>query len=62
MKKISLMLCVCAMALVGLFVSCSNGEYIDSTSVGNNYLYKVTGTMKVIETRANVIDFSWYFY
>lgn len=50
MKKISLMLCVCAMALVGLFVSCSNGEYIDSTSVGNNYLYKVTGTMKVIET------------
>ena len=50
MKKISLMLCLCAMALVGLFVSCSNGEYIDSTSVSHDYLYKVTGTMKVIET------------
>ena len=50
MKKISLMLCLCAMAFVGLLVSCSNGEYIDSTSVSYDYLYKVTGTMKVVET------------
>ena len=49
MKKITLMLCACAMAFAGLLVSCSNGseKYVDATEVNNNYLYKVTGSVSV---------------
>ena len=47
MKKITLMLCACAMAFAGLLVSCNNGteKYVDTTSVYNNYRYKVTGSV-----------------
>ncbi len=51
MKKITLVLCACAMAFAGLFVSCSNDSgdvnliYRDSTSY--NYLYNLSGTLVV---------------
>jgi len=46
MKKITLMLCACAMAFAGLLVSCSNGsEKIVFTGETNyEYAYAVTGT------------------
>jgi len=52
MKKITLMLCACAMAFAGLLVSCNNGaeDYINTTSVSNTYYYKVTGSFKDVET------------
>jgi len=47
MKKITLMLCACAMAFAGLLVSCNNGsEYINASGVSYNYNYKITGTIK----------------
>ncbi|WP_027727237.1 hypothetical protein [Treponema bryantii] len=47
MKKITLMLCACAMAFAGLLVSCNNGsEYINASGVSYDYKYKVTGTIK----------------
>ncbi len=47
MKKITLMLCACAMAFAGLLVSCSNGteKWIDGTQEGTNYVYSITGTV-----------------
>lgn len=51
MKKITLMLCACAMAFAGLLVSCNNGSekiiFTDSTSY--DYAYTVSGT-KVVTT------------
>ena len=47
MKKITLMLCACAMAFAGLLVSCNNGsEYIEASGVSYSYNYKITGTIK----------------
>ena len=47
MKKITLMLCACAMAFAGLLVSCSNGteKWIDGTSGGSYYAYAISGTV-----------------
>jgi len=47
MKKITLMLCACAMAFAGLLVSCSNGaeKWINGTTHSNKYEYAITGTV-----------------
>ena len=47
MKKITLMLCACAMAFAGLLVSCSNGaeKWIDGTTHSSHYEYAITGTV-----------------
>ncbi len=47
MKKITLMLCACAMAFAGLLVSCSNGteKWINGTEQGSEYVYAITGTV-----------------
>ena len=54
MKKITLVLCACAMAFAGLLVSCSNGsgteEIIFRGNESNEYLYTVSGTL--VETTA----------
>ena len=56
MKKITLMLCACAMAFAGLLVSCSNGSekiiFTDSTSY--DYAYTVSGTK--VETTESATD------
>ena len=58
MKKITLVLCACAIAFAGLFVSCSNDSgdvqliYRDSTSY--NYVYNLSGS-KVV-TRETATD------
>jgi len=55
MKKITLMLCACAMAFAGLLVSCNNGSekiiFTDSTSF--DYAYTVSGTKVVTTEYAN---------
>ncbi len=57
MKKITLMLCACAMAFAGLLVSCSNGSekiiFTDNTSY--DYAYAVSGT-KVVATESAPSD------
>lgn len=57
MKKITLMLCACAMAFAGLLVSCSNGSekiiFTDSTSY--DYAYTVSGS-KVVTTEVATAD------
>lgn len=52
MKKITLMLCACAMAFAGLLVSCNNGteKYIYANEVSYTYDYNVSGTIKEVET------------
>ena len=51
MKKITLVLCACAIAFAGLLVSCNNatGDYVNTTSAWNRYEYKVTGTFKQVD-------------
>lgn len=51
MKKITLMLCACAMAFAGLLVSCSNGseKIVFTGETTYEYAYAVTGT-KVVTT------------
>ena len=46
MKKITLMLCACAMAFAGLLVSCSNGseKIVFTGETTYEYAYAVTGT------------------
>ena len=59
MKKITLVLCACAIAFAGLLVSCSNDAgsgdvnliYRDSTTY--NYVYELTGTKVVTEESAS---------
>lgn len=47
MKKLTLILCVCAIAFTSILVSCKNEpeEYIDTTTKYYNYMYSVTGTV-----------------
>ena len=50
MKKLTLMLCACEMALAMVLVSCKNEpeEYVDVTSHSYDYIYSVTGTIKEV--------------
>lgn len=54
MKKISLVLCVCAMAFAGFLASCKNntmsGDYIEDTYVYSDYYYNVSGSLSEVET------------
>ncbi len=56
MKKITLMLCACAMAFAGLLVSCNNGteKYINANEVSYAYDYNVSGTIKEVATSGAV--------
>ncbi len=56
MKKITLMLCACAMAFAGLLVSCNNGteKYIYANDVSYAYDYNVSGTIKTVATSGAV--------
>lgn len=54
MKKISLVLCVCAMAFAGFLASCKNntmsGDYIEDTWVYSDYYYNVSGSLSEVAT------------
>ncbi len=47
MKKINLILGVCAIAAAALLVSCNNGakDYVNVKTIYNNYTYNVTGSV-----------------
>ena len=47
MKKLTILLCACAVAVAGLMVSCKNEptEYVDVTNTSKTIYYKVTGTI-----------------
>lgn len=50
MKKLILMLCACTIAFAGLLTSCKNEveEYVDVTMKTYDYIYSVTGTLKIV--------------
>lgn len=52
MKKLTILLCACVVAVAGLMVSCKNEptEYIDMTNTATDIYYKVSGT--VVESRS----------
>ena len=47
MKKLTLLLCACAIALAGALVSCKNGpeEIVFTNSTSYNYKYTITGSI-----------------
>ena len=58
MKKITLMLCACAMAFAGLLVSCSNGseKIVFKGETTYEYAYAVTGTKVETTTTSSNSD------
>lgn len=52
MKKLTILLCACAVAVAALMVSCKNEptEYINMTDTATDIYYKVSGT--VVESRS----------